>query len=69
MSDRITEKTLQSQVDKLNDKLSSNDWVDLDNAECYGGYCLTNNNSSHHLTQRMSGKDLSTYLRGALDWM
>mgnify|MGYP003150128782 CR=1 FL=1 len=76
MTNRITKTTLQDQVDLLNTKLNANDYppyenycLDLDYAECDGGYCLVSHNNSVHETQRMSGKELHQYMNGAIDWI
>ena len=44
MAYRITKTTLQNQLDRLNAKLHEAAHMDLDFAECYGGYCLVNYN-------------------------
>ena len=72
MSNRIPSSTLQAQLDKLNEKLHDPGGVvhmELDHAACYGGYCLVNYKGSHHATPRMSGKELTQYLNGALDFV
>jgi len=69
MSNRITSWTLQAQLDKLNNKLGDSAQMELDHAACYGGYCLTWGQGSHHATPRMSGKELNQYLNGALDFV
>jgi|TARA_R110002020_G_scaffold70794_1_gene183517 hypothetical protein len=82
MTNRITKKTLEAKLERLNAKLYENDYrtygtgvftttakMDLDFAECYGGYCLVNYKGSHHATPRMSGKEMDQYLNGALDWI
>ena len=79
MSNRITSSTLQAQLDKLNEKLHVRRrrspylggvvHMELDHAACYGGYCLVNYKGSHHATPRMSGKELTQYLNGALDFV
>jgi len=69
MTKRITRTTLQNQLDRLNAKLHEVAHMDLDFAECYGGYCLVNYKGSHHATSRMSGKEMHQYLNGALDWI
>lgn len=66
---RITKTTLQSKLDSLNAKLHESSQMDLDFAECYGGYCLTNYKGSHQATPRMTGKEMNQYLNGALDWV
>ena len=70
---RITQKYLERKVERLNAKLGwaagNGDIIELDHAACYGGYCLVYKNGSHHVTPRMSGKELDQYLRGALDWI
>ena len=67
---RTTKAMLQSDLDRLNAILGSTDnHMSLDHAACYGGYCLVNNNGSHHVTPRMPARELSIYLRGALDWV
>ena len=66
---RITKNVLQDQLDRLNSKLYETANMDLDYAECYGGYCLVNYKGSHHATPRMSGKEMYQYLNGALDWI
>ena len=63
MTNRITKKTLQAKLDQLNS------YMNLDYADCYGGYCLVNYKGSHHATPRMSGKEMNQYLNGALDWI
>jgi len=69
--DRVTRKTLAKQVAILNEKngglLQNN--LELDYAECYGGYCLVDKTYSIHLTPRMSGREMRQYLHGALDWI
>jgi len=69
MSYRITKNILQDQLDRLNSKLYETANMDLDYAECYGGYCLVNYKGSHQATSRMSGKEMYQYLNGALDWI
>jgi hypothetical protein len=69
MSYRITKNVLQDQLDRLNSKLYETANMDLDYAECYGGYCLVNYKGSHQATSRMSGKEMYQYLNGALDWI
>ena len=69
MTKRITKSILQTQLDSLNSKLYTQLRLDLDYAQCYGGYCLTSHNNSVHTTLRMSGKELHQYLNGALDWI
>tara|TARA_R110000851_G_scaffold102666_2_gene219355 strand:+ start:69 stop:290 length:222 start_codon:yes stop_codon:yes gene_type:complete len=69
MAYRITKTTLQNQLDRLNAKLHEAAHMDLDFAECYGGYCLVNYNGSHHATPRMTGREMCQYLNGALDWI
>jgi len=83
MTNRITSSTLQAQLDKLNDILEAKDYgdsakMDLDHAACYGGYCLVWYNSNREpgiipmprkATPRMSGKELTQYLNGALDFV
>ena len=44
---RITKNVLQDQLDRLNSKLYETANMDLDYAECYGGYCLVNYKGSH----------------------
>jgi len=66
---RITKNVLQDKLDRLNSKLYEAAHMDLDYAECYGGYCLINYKGSHHATLRMSGKEMNQYLNGALDWI
>ena len=69
--DRVTRKVLEQQVAILNEKngglLENN--LELDYAECYGGYCLVDKTYSIHLTPRMSGREMRQYLHGALDWI
>ena len=69
--DRVTRKVLEQQVAILNEKngglLQNN--LELDYAECCGGYCLVDKTYSIHLTPRMSGREMRQYLRGALDWI
>ena len=69
MSYRITKNVLQDQLDRLNSKLYETANMDLDYAECYGGYCLVNYKGSHQATSRMSGREMYQYLNGALDWI
>jgi len=70
MSYRVTRKVLEEKVNRLNEKVNSPMLkVELDHAACYGGYCLTDYNGSHHVTPRMSAKELDQYLNGALDWV
>tara|TARA_R100000935_G_C2734010_1_gene123158 strand:- start:381 stop:629 length:249 start_codon:yes stop_codon:yes gene_type:complete len=66
MANRITSSTLQAQIDKLNSRLHDAAHMELDHAACYGGYCLVNYQGSHQATPRMSGKELTQYLNGAL---
>ena len=66
---RITKNVLQDQLDRLNSKLYETANMDLDYAECYGGYCLVNYKGSHQATSRMSGREMYQYLNGALDWI
>jgi len=66
---RITKSILQDKLDRLNSKLYETANMDLDYAECYGGYCLVNYKGSHQATSRMSGKEMYQYLNGALDWI
>jgi len=66
---RITKNVLQDKLDRLNSKLHEAAHMDLDYAECYGGYCLIKYKGSHHATLRMSGKEMNQYLNGALDWI
>jgi hypothetical protein len=63
---RITKNVLQDQLDRLNSKLYETANMNLDYAECYGGYCLVNYKGSHQATSRMSGKEMYQYLNGAL---
>ena len=65
----ITKKTLEAKLERLNAKLHEAAHMDLDFAECYGGYCLVNYKGSHHATPRMSGREMDQYLNGALDWV
>ena len=67
---RITKNVLQDQLDRLNSKmrLHESSYMNLDYAECYGGYCLVNYKGSHQATSRMSGREMYQYLNGALDW-
>ena len=69
MTNRITKKTLEAKLERLNAKLHDAACMDLDFAECYGGYCFVNYKGSHHATPRMSGKEMDQYLNGALDWI
>jgi len=69
MTNRITKKTLGAKLERLNAKLHDAAHMDLDFAECYGGYCLVNYKGSHHAKPRMSGKEMDQYLNGALDWI
>ena len=70
MSYRVTRKVLEEKVNRLNSKINSPmSKVELNHAECYGGYCLVNYKGSHHATPRMSGKEMDQYLNGALDWV
>jgi len=69
MSDRITQKTLEDQLNRLNSKLHEAAHMELSHAACYGGYCLVNYSGSHHATPRMSGREMCQYLNGALDWI
>jgi len=71
MTNRITKKTLGAKLERLNAKLKLHEssHMELDFAECYGGYCLVNYKGSHHATPRMSGKEMDQYLNGALDWI
>jgi hypothetical protein len=66
---RITKNVLQDQLDRLNSKLYETANMNLDYAECYGGYCLVNYKGSHQATSRMSSKEMYQYLNGALDWI
>ena len=84
MSDRITRKTLEDQLNRLNSKilrvsdhsircprtfrLDEADHMELNHAACYGGYCLYYR-GSHMVTPRMSGREMYQYLKGALDWI
>jgi len=71
MANNITRKVLEEKVSRLNSKINSDiSKVELDYASCYGGYCLTDYwNGSHHMTPRMSAKEMDQYLNGALDWV
>jgi hypothetical protein len=70
MANNITRKVLEEKVNRLNNKVNSDiSKVELDYAACYGGYCLTSNNGSHHVTHRMPAKEMNQYLNGALDWI
>lgn len=69
MSYRITKKTLEAKLERLNAKLHEAAYMDLNYAECYGGYCLVNYKGSYHATPRMSGKEMDQYLNGALDFI
>lgn len=63
-------KVLEEKVNRLNSKIKSPmSKVELNHAACYGGYCLTDYNGSHHVTPRMSAKEMDQYLNGALDWI
>lgn len=63
--ERITRKTLQTLLDRVNDANNTN--FELDEAHCYGGYCLTTNNGSKHINSRCSNKEMYYYLHGMLD--
>ena len=70
MSYRVTRKVLEEKVNRLNKKVNlSVNKVELSHAACYGGYCLLDYNGSHHLTPRMSAKEMNQYLEGALAWV
>jgi hypothetical protein len=68
---RVTKKLLEDKVETLNKKLgnTASGPLELDHAACYGGYCLKDYNGSHHVTPRMSGKEMLSYLNGAIDWV
>tara|TARA_R110002126_G_C10114477_1_gene467694 strand:+ start:275 stop:499 length:225 start_codon:yes stop_codon:yes gene_type:complete len=63
---RITKKVLQEQLDRLN-IINMTDYA-LDEAHCYGGYCLTSNEGSHHVCGRRSAKEMASYLEAATDF-
>ena len=62
----VTKKVLQEQLDTLN-KMIDRDY-ELDEARCYGGYCLTTNKGSRHVCGRRSAKETYSYLNGAIDF-
>jgi len=62
----VTKKVLQEQLDTLN-KMIDRDY-ELDEAHCYGGYCLTTNKGSRHVCGRRSAKEMHSYLNGAIDF-
>ena len=61
---RITKKVLEAQVVEFNSVNRTQ--VELDEAHCYGGYCLATDNGSHHITERMSGRELYQYMDGMI---
>jgi len=61
---RITKKVLEAQVVEFNSVNRTQ--VELDEAHCYGGYCLATDNGSHHITERMSGREMYQYLDGMI---
>jgi len=61
---RITKKVLQAQLDGLN-KMIDRDYV-LDEAHCYGGYCLTVATGSYSICGRRSAKEMYSYLEAAI---
>ena len=61
---RITRKVLQAQLDGLN-KMIDRDYV-LDEAHCYGGYCLTVATGSYSICGRRSAKEMYSYLEAAI---
>jgi hypothetical protein len=70
MSYRVTRKELEEKVKLLNNKAKVGAGsLGLNYAACYGGYCLTDYHGSHHVTPRMSAKEMDQYLNGALDWV
>lgn len=67
MSERVTRKTLENKLDRVNKYLvkSGQPELDLNYAACYGGYELTYVLSSNHITpQRMSAREMFNYLDG-----
>ena len=82
MSDSITRKTLEDQLNRLNYKIlrvsdhsirstrtfRPDEDAHMKLAERRGDYCLYYH-GSHIVTPRMSGREMHQYLNGALDWI
>lgn len=66
---RITAKVLEKKLARLNARSQLSERLELDNAPCYGGWVLVNYASVQQVTPRMSAKEMSHYLDGALDWV
>jgi len=62
---RVNKKILQEQLNMLN-KMIDRDY-ELDEAHCYGGYCLRAKNGIE-LCGRRSAKEMYSYLDGAIDF-
>ena len=62
----ITQKILQKKLTELTNQTEIK--ISLDYAACYGGYCLTSDKGSHHITERMPAKEMLAYLKGAISW-
>lgn len=69
---KVSKKTLEELVSHLNKVYADKKQLkkfELNEAQCYGGYCLTTDSGSYHVTKRMPGKELYAYLNGALDFV
>ena len=61
---------LETIVTSLNFLLKDDAKLILNYAPTYGGYCLAyENNSGHHVTERMPVREMYRYLQGALDYV
>lgn len=59
---RVTKRMLHVRLDRINRRLNVDYW--LDNAPHYGGWALTSNEGSVIIYQRVSARQMLTYLDG-----
>jgi hypothetical protein len=60
----LTKTVIEKRLNVLNRVLGTN--YILDYAECYGGYCLSNNKGSSHHTMRMTNREIYQFIQGML---